>query len=358
MILAEILLLAALHAAQDPPQGPPPAAEPASEAADDWHDFDQVILVINEDMLTSRSLQREFFHAIRSNPVKDEAERREKVREIHVEHVKSALQVQAGQDMGLDPKEIDRRVKDYIDRRKEDVGSDVFAANLKESSLTLYEFQDIVRDRLYALFWDNYVTGNGTVGQGRQERDRFIRPGYLSYCYRKCLENPQFLSVIGGKEQTVVLQQLFLDPDSAGGAEKGRALAEDLRQRILEGTDMGDLVERYDERKESKSSRGMTEPLMESRVRQFGPGIGEFITGAKPGDVSPVLEYKAKSHTFLRIVRLVERSPAVVPELSGAEVQKNLTTFARKDWEKQRRDQAIRDLFHASYVWPPEYAQR
>jgi hypothetical protein len=153
-----------------------------------------------------------------------------------------------------------------------------------------------------------------------------------------------------------VLQWLLIDPQAAGGPEKGLSLAEDLRRRISEGEDMGDLVERYDARKD-KPKGGITAPLVESRLRQLDPAAGAFVAEAKAGDLSDVLEFKSKGRGLLWIVRLIERRSAVVPDVTSVEVQKKLEERAKKDLEDWRREQAFRVLFRASYVWPPEYAQ-
>ena len=295
----------------------------------------------------------------RRKPFKDEAEAREKERQIHISRVKDALQVQAGQDMGLDPKEVDRRVKYWIDNEKERKGSAVFAQELNENGMTLFEFEEMMRDRVYAAFWDNYITGGGGAGAARTSRDRYVRPGYLRYCFQRCLDQPELLPLIGGSEQTVVLQQLFvpIDQRTDGEREKALALADDLRKRITEGADMNDLVERFDLRKD-KRSHGITEPLMESIVARGDPAVGAFVAGAKPGDVSSVLEFKGKTDAAYRIVRLVERSPGAVPDLASAAVQKKLEARATSDLEDWRRDQGLKVMLRASYVWPSEYVEQ
>jgi len=122
-----------------PAPTPGPAPAPAAEDDDEWHDLDKVIQVVNEDILTSRALARQMFIENRRKPFKDEAEAAEKQRQLHIDRVKDALQVQAGQDMGLDPKDVDHRVKYWIDSEKERKGSAVFAQELAENGMTLFE---------------------------------------------------------------------------------------------------------------------------------------------------------------------------------------------------------------------------
>jgi hypothetical protein len=155
-----------------------------------------------------------------------------------------------------------------------------------------------------------------------------------------------------------VLQQLFVDPESAGGEEAGRELAQDLRRRILDGEDMGDLVESYDAAPTNKKNRGMTEPFLESRLQQGDADVGAFVSAAKPGDVSEIIPYKSKGKEYWRIVRLVERRPAVIPPLDSIEAQSKLSERIREDLATWRRTEGIRKLVKASYIWPRDQIPR
>jgi hypothetical protein len=370
-----IFPLAVLLLAQQPPaptQAPAHDAEPAptgsaiigpqwpgaASEGEKWKSLDEPIHIVNEDMLTLRKLMREMYRRNRAKPFHDQAEAQTAEKDLRVQSVKDALQVQAGQDMGLDPAQVDRQVKDWVNRKKEQKGSAEFAGLLKESGITLYEYQDMQRDGLLALFWDNYITGNGSVGAARQSRDRFVRPGYLQFAFRECLNHQEFLPVIGGHEQSVVLQLLHIDPKGNGGLDPSRTLAEDLRRRIADGEDMGELVEKYDASHDSKQKRGILDPLRESSLIQADPALGAFVAEAKPGDISEVQEYKSKGLTYWRIVRLLERSPAVVPDLTSLEVQQKLDKRVKESVENWRREEAFRLLYRTSYVWPSEYSQR
>jgi hypothetical protein len=347
LILAQSFLFAVLCCSQQTPAAGPNAA-PASDAG--WRDLNRVAQIVNEEMLTSRAIVHSIVRENQRRHFANEGEAQEAETQFRLDHVKAALAVQAGQDLGLEPAQVDRRVKDYLERMKEELqGSAGMAAYLKNKDMTLLEEQDQDRDMLYARFWSNYVTGEGPVGDARQSRDRFVSPSYMRYSYRQCLEHPERLREIGGKGQEVVLQQLDIDPQSAGGPEQGRALAEELRRRIVDGEDMGDLVERYGA---MKNRRGMNEPLEESRLRRFDSAVGAFLVEAKPGDVSDVMEYKRKDSMRFRIWRLVERTTAVVPDLTVFVVQKRLADRIQKDLSDWRREQAYGVLSRASYVWP------
>lgn len=346
---------------EPPPASSAPAETPASAATpgpEDWHDLDELVHIVNEDVLTLRKLEREMWRRSHGGHFRTPAEAQEAERELRVDSIKSALEVQAGQDMGLDPAQVDRQVKDWIGRMMEKKGPVEFAEALKEEGLTLFEFQDQQKDRLLAMFWDNYITGSGSVGAARQSRDCYVRPGSLQYAFRECIKHQELLPVIGGHAQSVVLQLLLIDPQSNGGMDASRALAQDLRQRILDGEDMGALVERYDATEASRQRRGLTEPLREIDLTKAWPDVGAFVAGAKPGDVSDVLEYTSKGRTLWRIVRLVDRNAAVVPDLGSTDVQKMLDKRVKKDLADWRREEAFKVLYRSSYVWPSEYAQR
>jgi hypothetical protein len=381
VIQAAALLLVALFAGRQDPPAPPsptpqqPAAEGDQRSAEgeppppevrraspegEWHDLDQVVQIVNDRMLTGRELLRELSRINRKRPFANEGEAREAQKQIRSERVKDALRTQAGQDLGLDPTQVKRRIKDLMRRQQEELkGSVGMAAYLENRDRTLFEEEELLRDALNATLWDNYITGEGSVGESaRQTRDVYVRPGYLSYLYRQCLERPELLPVIGGVDRSVVLQQLFVDLESAGGEEAGEALAQDLRRRIVDGEDMGELVERYDAANTNKQKRGMTEPLSESRLKEGDPSVAAFVAGAKPGDVSELLPYNVKEHQYARIVRLVERKPAVTPDLRSADVQKKLTERIQEDLSQWRRMEGFRQLAKASYIWPPELIPR
>lgn len=334
----------------------PPAPAGASTHGEGWRDFDVVLQIVNERMLTSRTLVREMARVNKVRPITNEGEEREAIKQIRSENIKDSLRIQAGEDLGVDPAQLDRQVKDMMRRMQERLqGSAGMASYLENRDRTLYEEQEMTRDVIHATIWDNWVTGVGAIGEGsRPSRDSFVRPGYLKYTYTQCLEHPELLEVIGGSGPSVVLQQIFIDPSAAGGEEAGQILADDLRRRIVDGEDMGDLVENYDAAKSNQAKRGMTEPLLESRLREGDPGVAAFVAEAKPGDISEILSFKSKDREYLRIVRLVERRAAVIPPLGSFEVQSKLTKRIEEDLSDWRRTEALRKLVKTSYIWPAD----
>ncbi len=362
MLLSTLALLLAQSlpaAGGTPTNGAPPVngSSPANDdppasgasAAADQKVYDEVVQIVNENMLTKRTFIRAMYFESQGHGFANEREQMKSQQKVQANTVKTALRVQAGQDMGLDPAQVDREARNWIESRRELLGHDAFAEMLKKSSMTLYEYQEFIRDRLYSEFWENHVTGSGPVGQGeRQSRDRFLRPGYVLFRYREFVKHPEALQRIGGRDQSVVLQQLILDPKEFGGVEGARTMAADLRRRILDGWDMSELVDRY---AALKTNHGIADPLPEALVAT-DPGLAGFVSDAKPGDLSEVLEFTNKGRTGVRIVRLVDRLPALVPEISSIDVQKKLDKDLKTELSEWRKDQAYRVLYRSSYVWP------
>ena len=326
-----------------------------------WRDLDVVRQIVNEQMLTSRMLAREVARWNRTRPITNASERAEAELVIRRESIKESLRVQAGEDLGIDPAQLDRQVKDYLRRRQENLnGSAGMSAWLADRDRTLFEEQEKTREMFHAYLWDSHITGQGSTGEGaRPTRDTYVRPGYLTYTYRQCLEHPELLEVLGGSAPTVVLQNLLIDPEAAGGVEAGDTLAQDLRARIVAGEDMGDLVDNYDASKLNKQTRGLTEPLLESRLKEVDPAVGAFVAESQPGDVSNLIRFKSKDgKEAWRIVRLVERRAAVVPPLDSIEVQTKLTKRISEDLAEWRRGQGLAKLVRAAYIWPPDLIPR
>lgn len=331
------------------PAGDDPPASGSPSAAD-LHPYDEVVQIVNENMLTKRTFIRAMYFESQGRGFADEREQMKSQQKVQENTVKTALRVQAGQDMGLDAAQVDREARNWIESRRELLGQDAFAEMLKKSSMTLYEYQEFIRDRLYSEFWENHITGSGPVGQGeRQSRDRYVRPGYVLFRYREFVKHPEALQRIGGRDQSVVLQQLILDPKEFGGLEGARTMAADLRRRIQDGADMSELVDRY---AALKTNHGIADPHPEALVAQADPGLAGFVSEAKPGDLSEVLEFTTKGRTGVRIVRLVDRLPALVPEITSIDVQKKLEKGLKTELSEWRKDQAYRVLYRSSYVWP------
>jgi len=136
------------------------------------------------------------------------------------------------------------------------------------------------------------VTGESPVPGSRVSRDRFVRPGIMRLYYENGVRHPDNLEQLGGKQQEVVLQYLFIDEQAQGGEEKAKSLLKTLRQRIVDGEDMGDICEKFSAAHTAKKDHGLMPPSAEARFGELDPAIATFLTNAIPGDVSDPLFFK------------------------------------------------------------------
>jgi hypothetical protein len=280
--------------------------------------------------------------------------------QIRRERVMRALEVQAGQDMGLDPKLVTRQVSDNVEMltRERFKGVAGLADYMQSKDIDSIELREQLKNQIYAEIWEKSITGEAAVPGSRISRDRFVRPGILKYYYENGIQQPENVEQIGGKQQEVVLQYLFIDEAQYGGAEQARGMLTTLRQRIVDGEDMSDICEHYSAVHSAKKDRGLMPARPEARFADLDPAIGTFLASAKPGDVSDLMPYTSEDRKhFWRIVKLIERTPAVLPDLHSRDVQQKLLKRIQDDFDGVRKGVALEQLFRASYVWPTELSQ-
>lgn len=333
-------------------------SQQASPAPDEggWRPYDRVVVCINEDVITYRELARGLEQLGRNRPLNTEAERRRAEAEILDRSIRERLAAQAGEDLGFDPQVVEARVQENLGRLIErHNGIAGMAKFLESQDLTSREARDVVRDKLYSDLWEATLTGEGAGPGARPEQDPFLRPGLLDFHFRNAISDSRVLEQLGGSPQRVVLQTLFLAADDARGPQATQTLAEDLRQRIVSGEDMSDVVAQYSI---APKDRGISDPVEEEQIAKVDPRIAEFVARAKPGDLSPVETIVRENRTYWRIVKLVERQPAVVPKITTHAVQKRIAEAARRQTDDYRLGRGYRAMFEASYVWPPEYAKK
>lgn len=321
-----------------------------------WRPYDRVVVSINDDVITYRELARGLEQISRTRPLNNEAERRRAEAEILDRSIRERLAAQAGEDLGFDPQGVEARVQENLERLIErHNGVAGMAKFLEAQDLTTREARDVVRDKLYADLWEATLTGEGAGPGARPEHDPFLRPGLLDFHFRNAIGDSRFLEQLGGSPQRVVLQTLFLAADDARGPQATQSLAEDLRQRVVSGADMDEIVAQYSI---APKDRGMSDPIEEKGLANVDPRIAEFVSRSQPGDVSAVETIVRENRTYWRLVRLVERQPAVVPSITTHSVQKKIAEAARRQMDNYRLDRGYRAMFEASYVWPPEYAKK
>ena len=354
LLFAALLALGARQSAPAP--GAPAAGTAEARPEEGWALVDRVEIVVNEDIVTRRSLMREMMLLQRKGQLTSQSNPREAEGEVRTNALKRLLAVQAGEKMGLDRALVDRQVNQFLRRQRDHFDGVVgLAEHLESRDIDAQDHRREVERDLYQLFWTNYVTGEGPATQGaRISVDRYVRPGLRLFEYRNLIAQPEQLPAIGGHPQRVTVQLLYLDPGAIGvDLAAARKLAVQLRERVLDGEDMALLNDQYGASK--KRSSFQPEPLDEARLKQLDPALGEFVAGAQPGDVSEVMTYATKERGEIwRIVRLVAREESAVPDIGSLDVQHRLTELYDRTLADYRLETAFGGLFRAAYVWQPE----
>ncbi len=343
MLLAALL---GLLSAQDP------AANAAPPAPDDgWREVDRVVMVVNQDVFTLLELQRDLRTAARNRKLTTETELRAAERQILGERVRERLAVQAGSNLGLDERIMDVRVEESLERMRERENGVLGLARFLESrDVSGQEVRQRLRDDLYAQIWRDGETGEGLGPLGRRTRDNWVRPGQLRTLYQQALERPQELEAIGGSVARLKFQQIVIDPAQAGGAEVARDLATALGKRIEAGEDMTALVRTHGL---NRDGDGISE-VEQDRLRDLFPEIHAFASRARAGEVAVLSETGGRGKPLIRVVRLLERTPARTPDLAERSVQETLRKRAVERMQAARLEAAYAELMRASFVWPPE----
>jgi hypothetical protein len=337
--VSSILLLAALFA---PPQDPAPRADPRGG----WETVDVVVFQAGDEAITLRDVNRKYDSMVRALnlSVTTEAEYRElKGRSLEA-LVTLALEAQAGEDRDADPVGLEDRIDRFLAGRRRSQGVVDYADSLAEAGISAQGERELNR----STFYQSSFRSQGKVGP-RPTRDGYVRPGELQEFYRSSAQE-----LLGG-EPSYRFQDLVVTVDQAGGVAEAQALAAELRARLLDGEDFGELHDQYGTTR--MPTRGVTDlfgpesPLQDSDVTRFG-------RRGSVGDVSPVLVIREQSLSgqivAYRVLRLYEKIPGAAPPPFATD----LAQEALRAWADERRDEAwlgaARARLHrAAYLWPP-----
>lgn len=343
---------------QDPAQTAAPVQDaPAPAASADeprWQDLNGVVMIVNQDIITGRQLSKQMEEFERRNkPITNEVEARRARSLVLTDDVKRRLSEQAGQDMGIDPKLVERRVDENMERMQEDAnGVTGLSKRFEAQKTSPDEVRHLIREHLYSGVWRESVTGEGGGPQARPFRDRYVRPGLLRFYYTNVVDRPEGAAAIGGKLAKYTLQLLVVDPDELGGREKARTIVQQLRKRLADGEEAGPILAEYSKRRENIETD-------EVAIQRTDKDLAAFVKSAQPGDLSEIITLKSESgKVYLQVWRLVERTAAFKPDLAAADTQEAITKSFRRDLEDYRLNAAYRQLLRSAFVWPPEYAGR
>jgi hypothetical protein len=348
-----ILAAALLLCVQDvvPVGGRPPLGPPDPEG---WQLVDSVYVIVDEQILTRAQLLRDIAQ-IQGRGGATTAEQLVEARNyILGERIKQKLQVQAGNDLGLDPKVVESSLETYFERRIEEAGGTAeLAQSFAESNSTSLRFRELVREELLATTWERIVTGEEAGPGGRVGRDRYVRPGMRLFLYRRLLETPEQWGAFGGHSEELEFQELLIAWDAWGGEAAARQKADDLRQSLVEGADLDQLVEQYGANKKELGRESVERGLVQA-IERDDPALAGFLLSAGPGELSPVYSARGGRVRAWGICKLLERTEPEKPDFETLEVQLALEERARELRDVWNRERAMRRLFDAAFVWPPE----
>jgi hypothetical protein len=338
-----------------------PANAPAVEASPQWKDFDRVVAIVNQDIITYRQLMRDLTREDGVRRIRSQTEMQAAQTKILTRRVKALLSKQAGQDMGADKKLVERNVQDSFDRIVQGHNGVVGMSQVMlAQDMNTQDVKNLLREELYTRIFEDAVTGEGTGLSARANRDRYVRPGELRFRYEATLRKPDLLPAIGGSQETVTMQTISLDSDKRGGRDATMALARDLAEQIRNGGDMAELVRRYST---STENDGVGAPAEIARLRKLAPGVARFVDD-RPADATiwptyvsePIVVADSGTRIAALVVRIKEVTPGQTPDLVSSKTQEQIAKFEQQSLDEYRLERAFVRLHQAAYVWPPEYA--
>lgn len=327
---------------------PEPAAtqEPAPLQGPEtgWMPFNEVHLIINEECITLTDFQVAVLR--NRQPQTSEEDRMQQARAIRQAMITERLKTQAGRDMGFPPETVELYVLNTQRRRQKAAGSvSRLSEQLKGSEFNAVTYHRDIEASVLRELWTGAVVGEFAGVGGRMFRDRYVRPRRLKF---------EFEREEGGLDlpSTVSLQEMLCLATRTGSVAGAKELADRLRQEVLDGGDFGELAVANETA--PQETMGVLRDIDESILARH-PDLSEFITGAKPGDISEALPVRDQGNLIgWRVVKLISRKEASQTRFEDAEVQKMLRERYVEIFDQVRESEALMDLLNAAYVWPPE----
>lgn len=330
------------------PTGTPPPAPEDPKAG--WQTFNSCALIVNEEPVTLMDLQRGVQRraALQKRGGRD---REVMFSEEIVDRARILLEMQGGKDLGFNPEQVDRFVRQKLKEDQEQAGSITqFAAELKQEGLNSFERKEEYYARVHRLLWEESVTGRGASPGGRVSQDSYVRPGFALFVQREAARRQD-------QSRSVKATQIVLRADGPGGAERTRQRLEDLRRRIENGEDMGELSEQVGGC--VPGTKGLTDFLSLQGLSAANPAVGAFLDKAEPGELSPSLEFMVdgKPAGYI-LVRPEEYKVAKIPPFDDPAGQRNWIKGQAQREADLRVQMGLGKLLEAAYVWPPNLFQK
>lgn len=331
-LLALLPLLAAA-------QGPVAPQERALDERDGWVVLNGVALQSGDRIITLGELDRqvETFATERNIPRTDPSYgllAQNVVRQLR----QADFEPQAGEDLGLDPQQIQMIARRSQEDERRKVGTSSYLDQLQEQGLSVVDKAEQEEDKLYREIWQLKQIG-GQFFDTRPTEDLWIRPGELEAIYRSNREmiEPDF----------VTLQVILARPDVFGGEELGFEFLEEVRLRALEGADFSALVEEYSEL--GKENQGF-----QRRIPVFGiafPELKAFAEEARTGDIGPVMLIEFQGQPYLMIPRIDVKEEGRIPPYDDRDIQQQLRSSFRSERNNRLLGSARKQLVDNGYSW-------
>lgn len=323
-------------------------------SAEGWRFFDGIDIVVNERIITHREV---LSLAALQGGVENMRELEEQLPKIRLDRVHRLLEDQAGRDMGLDEAQIARMLQYEEQRRVEAVGGlRAMSEVLRARNANLQDMREFEEELLYSELWKYWQNGIHYGPRGRISRDRYVRPGVLKMIHG--FDPNQF-----DEPARVRLRQLVLlfpadAPDE--DREEVEQVVVELRDRILAGEDMAQLVEAYG--RTPPGTGGLSDLLEEDSLSRAYPEIREFLAAhpafvepaeGQTGPLSDVMPYVGSDgqHTGYMVLRLEQRVPE--RDFSDPAIQAKVRRERLTDLDELRISSGHQELLRQAYVWFP-----
>ncbi|TAJ15937.1 MAG: hypothetical protein EPO68_12010 [Planctomycetota bacterium] len=307
-----------------------------------------VIQVINDDAITAARLDREIQLLLRKYPVTTQEDHEKLVALARRRVVDERLQTQAGENLGLDEKEVERRGKLIREKQKEK-GLDLLAEDLQKQGLDAAGAQRSMRDRTYQASWFYPAIGELQGVRGRFWRDTYVRPGELLHAYQQSKADL-------AEPDRVVLQLLDVSAADNGGMDRARKAIDQACEDVAAGRmTFDDCV---DEMSQARGSRGVQR---EMAVEDIGVDeLRSFARSAAVGQVSERMPWVTDGvQKGWRVAKLVERragKPA--PAFEDSVLQQRLRESVQEKRTQLRLEDASARMLRRAWLWPKPQAKR
>jgi len=323
-----------------------PGAPPQDESG--WVLLDAVAAQAGDGVVTMRGLEQQVRERLDELVKQGRITNAEEFKQAYIllsqkflmDLVTEELEAQGGQDMGLDPTEIEQMISLQIRDERKRIGTANYIDKLtKDGTDPLADLDTRTKD-LYRLLWARSKLGMAGAAGARPTRDRFMRPGELKLIYRSNRDR-----LIPSR---VRLQRIYMPIAAAGSLEGARRTLADARDRTRAGEDFGDMVDLYSS--EGRGTRGISEwlPLPQLRGMPWQP----WANAAQVDDFSPIYELPTGGNPEVLILfRMHAREDPPPPEFGGDSVQKNLREVLSdgRDRGIMEREQDL--LRRQAYTW-------